>query len=144
MLTVQEHSRELCRQGASPKRVYENRLPFQFNFDMLNAISLKKGCYLGQQLVSRGYLASIIRKRVFPFEFESNLEGFKIQQQSGIKLQSGEEIGKILSIDNKIGLALINYWSIFQKKQQWPIQFTSPFRGKILPVFQEGIESYIS
>lgn len=112
-LSVELHSREMSRLGASPKRLYENRLPFQFNFDMLNAISLKKGCYLGQELVSRGYLASIIRKRVFPFEAEGEMGGFKVEDQSVIKLGSGEEIGKILSVDGKIGLALINYWSIF-------------------------------
>jgi folate-binding protein YgfZ len=107
---------ELCRLGASPKKVYENRLPFQFNFDMLNAISLKKGCYLGQELVSRGYLASIIRKRVFPFEVEGKSEGLKVDDQSIIRLESGEEIGKVLTVEGKIGLALVNYWSIFEKK----------------------------
>jgi folate-binding protein YgfZ len=107
---------ELFRLGASPKKVYENRLPFQFNFDMLNAISLKKGCYLGQELVSRGYLASIIRKRVFPFEVEGKNEGLKVDEQSIIRLESGEEIGKVLMVEGKIGLALVNYWSIFEKK----------------------------
>jgi folate-binding protein YgfZ len=54
----------------SPRSLFENRLPFQFNFDFLNAISLKKGCYLGQETISRGFMTSIIRKRVFPFEVE--------------------------------------------------------------------------
>jgi len=44
-----------------------NKLPFQFNYDLLNAISLKKGCYIGQEIVSRGMLAGIIRRRIFPF-----------------------------------------------------------------------------
>jgi len=43
------------------------RLPFQFNYDMMNAISLKKGCYIGQEIISRGFLTGIIRKRIFPF-----------------------------------------------------------------------------
>ena len=47
------------------------RLPFQFNFDLMGgAISLKKGCFLGQEVVSRGLMAGIVRRRVFPFEIE--------------------------------------------------------------------------
>ena len=34
--------------GFAPSKVTSNKLPFQFNFDLLNAISFKKGCYLGQ------------------------------------------------------------------------------------------------
>jgi len=33
----------------------------------MNGISLKKGCYLGQEVVSRGLMTGIIRRRVFPF-----------------------------------------------------------------------------
>lgn len=53
--------------GMPTRNLFENRLPFQFNFDFFNAISLKKGCYIGQEIVSRGFLTGIIRKRLFPF-----------------------------------------------------------------------------
>lgn len=43
------------------------KLPFQFNYDMMNAISLKKGCFLGQEIVSRGLMTGIVRRRIFPF-----------------------------------------------------------------------------
>jgi hypothetical protein len=34
--------------GFTPIALARNKLPFQFNYDFLNAISFKKGCYLGQ------------------------------------------------------------------------------------------------
>jgi folate-binding protein YgfZ len=70
--------------GMPPRNLYENRLPFQFNFDFLNAISLKKGCYIGQEIVSRGFLTGIIRKRLIPFTIENNEQ--KIDENSVIKL----------------------------------------------------------
>lgn len=53
--------------GFTPSPLTTGKLPFQFNFDLLNAISFKKGCYLGQEIVSRSYFTGIVRRRVFPF-----------------------------------------------------------------------------
>ncbi len=53
--------------GFTPTPLTKNKLPFQFNYDFLNAISFKKGCYLGQEIVSRSYFTGIVRRRVFPF-----------------------------------------------------------------------------
>jgi folate-binding protein YgfZ len=53
--------------GYTPSPLSTGKLPFQFNFDLLNAISFKKGCYLGQEIVSRSYFTGIVRRRVFPF-----------------------------------------------------------------------------
>ena len=53
--------------GFTPSNLTTNKLPFQFNYDLLNAISFKKGCYLGQEIVSRSYFTGIVRRRVFPF-----------------------------------------------------------------------------
>jgi folate-binding Fe-S cluster repair protein YgfZ len=38
----------------------------------MNAISLKKGCFLGQEIVSRGLLAGIVRRRAFPYVLRDN------------------------------------------------------------------------
>jgi folate-binding protein YgfZ len=53
--------------GFTSTPLTKNKLPFQFNYDFMNAISFKKGCYLGQEIVSRSYFTGIVRRRVFPF-----------------------------------------------------------------------------
>jgi folate-binding protein YgfZ len=57
--------------GFTPTALARNKLPFQFNYDFLNAISFKKGCYLGQEIVSRSYFTGIVRRRVFPFMLDN-------------------------------------------------------------------------
>lgn len=43
------------------------KIPFQYNLDLLKGISFTKGCYIGQELISRAYHTGIVRKRIFPF-----------------------------------------------------------------------------
>lgn len=40
--------------------------PFQGNLDLLNAISFTKGCYMGQELVSRIHHRGLVKKRMAP------------------------------------------------------------------------------
>ncbi|MES1918728.1 Iron-sulfur clusters incorporation protein [Bonamia ostreae] len=40
--------------------------PFSLNYDLLNAIDFKKGCYLGQELVSQIHSTGSVRKRLLP------------------------------------------------------------------------------
>ena len=53
--------------GIAEAKTMRNRLPFMFNADLLNGFSFNKGCYLGQELVSRSYFTGIVRRRIFPF-----------------------------------------------------------------------------
>lgn len=64
---TEAHKLTYQKLGEVPHSLAHNKLPFQFNYDLLNAISLKKGCYIGQEIVSRGLLTGIIRRRIFPF-----------------------------------------------------------------------------
>ena len=58
-------------------------IPLEYNFDLMNAIDLHKGCYLGQELVTRTLHRGVVRKRVFPllfhrFNYETGKpEGYK-------------------------------------------------------------------
>jgi folate-binding protein YgfZ len=58
-------------------------IPLEYNFDLMNAIDLHKGCYLGQELITRTLHRGVVRKRVFPlrfhrFDYETGEpEGFK-------------------------------------------------------------------
>ena len=73
------------------------------NFDELNGIDFKKGCYIGQENTSRIKLKNKLSKRLLPIELingeliEGNLIYFK-----------GIEIGKVL-INSKYPFALVKY-----------------------------------
>ena len=74
--------------GDVPFELMSGKLPFQCNFDLMNAISLKKGCFLGQEIVSRGLMAGIIRRRVFPFVLKE--KGMNVEPNSIIKSENGQ------------------------------------------------------
>ena len=73
------------------------------NFEELNGIDFKKGCYVGQENTARIKLKNKLSKRLLPVKL---IEG-KLNQDDLI--YSGEfEIGKIL-IDGKYPFALVKY-----------------------------------
>lgn len=74
-----------------------------YGFDTLNAISYTKGCYLGQELISRTKHTGVIRKKVCGFESEIFFE--KGQDIS----QNEEKVGKVLGCCGGNYLALINF-----------------------------------
>lgn len=43
-------------------------IPLEYNFDLMGALSSQKGCYLGQELVTRTLQRGVIRKRVIPIQ----------------------------------------------------------------------------
>ncbi|CAK4078858.1 unnamed protein product [Aphanomyces euteiches] len=42
-------------------------IPLEYNLDLLHGIALRKGCYVGQELISRTHYKGNIRKRIVPF-----------------------------------------------------------------------------
>jgi folate-binding protein YgfZ len=74
-----------------------------YGFDALNAISYTKGCYLGQELISRTKHTGVIRKKVCGFKSEICFE--KGQDIS----QNEEKVGKVLGCCSGNYLALINF-----------------------------------
>ena len=74
-----------------------------YGFDTLNAISYTKGCYLGQELISRTKHTGVIRKKICGFKSEIFFE--KGQDIS----QNEEKVGKVLGCCNGNYLALINF-----------------------------------
>jgi tRNA-modifying protein YgfZ len=71
------------------------------NLDQLNGVSFSKGCYVGQEVVSRTHHRSVARKRILPVQFSEVFHGVK-------EITSGEQsIGTVLSSEGKQGLALV-------------------------------------
>jgi folate-binding protein YgfZ len=50
------------------------RIPLECNLDLLNYISFTKGCYVGQELVSRTKFRGLLRKRVLPYIVLSHVD----------------------------------------------------------------------
>ena len=73
------------------------------NFEELNGIDFKKGCYVGQENTARIKLKNKLSKRLFPI----NLINGKLYEDESIYI-NGVEIGKIL-INNDYPFALIKY-----------------------------------
>ena len=75
------------------------------NFEELNGIDFKKGCYIGQEITSRIKLRNKLSKRLLPIKL---IEG-KLIEGATIK-NNDNEIGKVL-INNQYPFAIIKYLS---------------------------------
>ena len=75
------------------------------NFEELNGIDFKKGCYIGQEITSRIKLRNKLSKRLLPIQL---IEG-KLIEGSTIK-NNDNEIGKVL-INNQYPFAIVKYLS---------------------------------
>ena len=75
--------------------------PHEANFDALSGISFTKGCFVGQEVVSRTQHRGITRKRIVIVEGEHPL-------QSGAEVMAGPAaIGQVGSVAGNRGLALL-------------------------------------
>ena len=83
------------------------------NFEELNGIDFKKGCYVGQENTARIKLKNKLSKRLFPIQL---IEG---ELKDEIIKYNDQEIGKVL-IKNKFPFASIKYLNEnFDKKNQF-------------------------
>ncbi|MDA7572652.1 folate-binding protein [Candidatus Pelagibacter sp.] len=73
------------------------------NFEELNAIDFKKGCYIGQENTARIKLKNKLSKRLLPIQLISG----KLNEGESI-YANGDEIGKVM-IDDEYPFALIKY-----------------------------------
>ena len=115
---------------AFPKKKTEklrNKLfGIECNFEELNGIDFKKGCYIGQENTSRIKLRNKLSKRLLPIQL---IEG-KLIEGSPIK-NNDNEIGKVL-INNQYPFAIVKYLSdyfdpkIEYKSEEAVLKITKP------------------
>ena len=75
----------------------------EYDFDNLNAISYKKGCYLGQETTARNHYRGSIRKKIFKFEiinFNDSVIDFLDSLSNLNSLQIEDENLKFFSVNN--------------------------------------------
>jgi tRNA-modifying protein YgfZ len=75
--------------------------PHEADLDQLNGVSFSKGCFVGQEVVSRMQNRGNVRKRVVPIEGEAPLT-------PGAEIKTGTaSIGTVGSVAGRLALALI-------------------------------------
>lgn len=80
---------------------FGDTFPHEALFDQLNGVDFNKGCFVGQEVVSRMQHRGTARKRVVPIEGDAPLE-------SGATVAAGElPLGTIGSVSGATGLALL-------------------------------------
>ncbi|MDJ0512037.1 MAG: folate-binding protein [Methyloceanibacter sp.] len=80
---------------------YSNAFPHDALYDQLNGVDFNKGCYVGQEVVSRMHHRKSARKRVVPIEGDAPLP-------EGAEVMAGTQpVGTIGSVDETRGLALL-------------------------------------
>jgi folate-binding protein YgfZ len=80
---------------------YNEAFPHETDMDQLNGIDFEKGCYVGQEVVSRVEHRGSARSRIVPVTFDT-------APMSGLPVMAGEkEIGTLMSTAKGRGLALL-------------------------------------
>jgi folate-binding protein YgfZ len=81
---------------------YGDAFPHEANLDRLNGVDFKKGCYVGQEVVSRMQHRSTTRKRIVKVGFTG------IAPQPGAEIKAGDNlIGSMGSSAGEYGLAMV-------------------------------------
>ncbi|EFO84811.1 hypothetical protein CRE_03852 [Caenorhabditis remanei] len=86
-------------------------LPFQANGDLLNMVSLDKGCYIGQELTARTAHTGVIRRRILPFECEG-----QVKIGADILDEKKNKVGKVISSDTTRCLGILQLSSFKSSK----------------------------
>ena len=82
--------------------IFGDAFPHEAMFDQLNGVDFKKGCFVGQEVVSRMEHRGTARKRIVGIEGEAPLP------PSGTEIMSGSmAIGTLGSVTGSSGLALL-------------------------------------
>ena len=98
-------SYELGIPQKNTEKLRNKLIGIECNFEELNGIDFKKGCYIGQENTSRIKLRNKLSKRLLPIQL---IEG-KLIEGSPIK-NNDNEIGKVL-INNQYPFAIVKYLS---------------------------------
>ena len=92
-----------CIPDIEKDNLYNNAYLLQYNFEKLNAICWKKGCFIGQEVTVRMKNKGLGKKKLFPIKnILKNLH-----PKDEIK-HNNQIIGHVTSSKKKIGLALLD------------------------------------
>ena len=93
---------EVIPEGMDMKR--EKSFPLEFGALELGSIDLTKGCYLGQEVISRTHYQGQVRKKIFQLKLSKTLEN---EQDRDILNQDQQKVGEICSWYANQAIALL-------------------------------------
>ena len=97
--------------------IKDKSIPIEYGADELNAIDYKKGCYIGQEVISRAKYQGVVRKKIYKIKFDEI--NARIKQGSEILDINGIKIGYVCSIRDNLAITIIReekYLGLEQKK----------------------------
>jgi folate-binding protein YgfZ len=81
--------------------IYGDTFPHEADMDLIGGVDFNKGCFIGQEVVSRVERRDIARKRVVPVAFESAPE-------AGVEITAGDKpVGYMGSAAGRLGMAML-------------------------------------
>jgi len=83
----------------------EQMFPADTNMDTLNGVDYKKGCFIGQEVVSRMHRKAVVRKRMRAVKLSGSAQK---AAKAGAKLKAGgRTVGTLSHVRNDVGIALV-------------------------------------
>lgn len=81
---------------------FESTYPLEANFELLQGVDFKKGCYVGQEVTARMHLKDALRRRILPVSAVGELP------QAGAQVTAdGVELGPLIASSGGVGLAML-------------------------------------
>lgn len=76
----------------------------EWGFEELNGISFTKGCYMGQELMSRTKHVGQVRKRILPVQFDETHGAINV---GDAVMYQGQTVGEIKAVHGYLALAML-------------------------------------
>lgn len=83
--------------------IYEKSIPIEYSADNFNAIDYKKGCYVGQEVISRAKYQGVVRKKIYKLKFGTEIA--LIGKGADVTDLNGNKIGILCSYYEKVAIA---------------------------------------
>ena len=108
---------EHCIIDGSSDLVYEKSIPIEYGADAMNAIDYHKGCYIGQEVISRAKYQGVVRKKIYRMVCTKEITN--CDKGAFIVDLDGNKLGIICSIYKNIAIVLLReekYLGLSEKK----------------------------
>ncbi|XVN43580.1 MAG: folate-binding protein [Candidatus Rickettsia vulgarisii] len=84
--------------------IYDRSIPVEYGCEELNVVSYSKGCYIGQEVISRTKYQGVIRKKIFKISSKTDIEHIKKNDEINIE---NKKIGVVCSTYKNMGIGII-------------------------------------
>jgi folate-binding protein YgfZ len=92
--------------------LYDKAMPQEYGAEELHAISYTKGCYVGQEVISRTKSQGVVRKKIYKISADINLSEIN---HGAILVAGDQKIGIFCSGYKNYGIALIREENLKEK-----------------------------